>query len=328
MRIVVTGGAGFMGSNLVEYLVNQGHEVVVFDKFTYAANINNLKEVLDKISIRKVDIADKEALMKAFDEVKPERVFHLAAETHVDRSYKYPEVFVRTNVQGTINMLEAARKFDFELIVTSTDEVYGDRWGKPPCDEECKLDPTNPYSASKATADMFINAYFKSYGINVKVVRPSNNYGPRQYPEKLIPRTIFRILNNLPPQIHGTGEQLRDWLYVKDFCEGIVTVAEKGVKGEIYNMPAGNERSVLEVVKTILRIMGKPEDWIEFLPDRPYQDRRYAMKGDKIRSLGWKPKTPFEEGMRKTVKWYLEKGREWWDKQNIEQEIKSAPTHR
>jgi dTDP-glucose 4,6-dehydratase len=310
MRAVVTGGAGFMGSALVRRLLEEGYEVHVVDKFTYAGRPENLKEVMDKIKIHKVDVADFDSFYKTIKEVEPDVIFHLAAESHVDRSFLYPKNFLRTNTEGTFNLLEILRRVEARAVITSTDEVYGDRWGKPPCDEECKLEPSNPYSASKAAADQFVIAYYKTYGIDVSVVRPSNNYGPRQYPEKLIPRTIIRVLSGKPPQVHGSGKQLRDWLYVEDFCEGILTVAKKGKKGEFYNMPAGQERSVLDVVKTILRIMGKPEDWIEFLPDRPSQDMRYAMIGKKIEELGWRPRVKFEEGIKKTIKWYKEN--EWW----------------
>ena len=310
MRVLVTGGAGFMGSTLVRHLLKKGFEVHVLDALTYAGRVENLIEVMEKIAFHLVDLRDFEALYDTLKNVEPDLIFHLAAETHVDRGIKNPYPFLESNVRGTLHLLEVIRRLDLKATFTSTDEVYGDLWGRPPCDEECPLKPSNPYSASKAAADMFTLSYIRTYGVEVNLVRPANNYGPRQYPEKLIPRTILRIMKGKKPLIHGTGKQIRSWLYVEDFAEGITLVGLKGKKGEIYNLPGERELSVLEVVKTILRIMGKDENWVEFTEDRPGQDMRYAMIGEKAKALGWSHKVPFEEGIKRTVEWYL--NNEWW----------------
>jgi len=308
VRVLVTGGAGFIGSNFVRYMLSLGNEVLVYDAFTYAGRLENLP---GDVKVVKGDIADYATLDGVVGEFQPDVVVNFAAETHVDRSIRNPEPFIRTNIYGVYTILEVARKRDFRLIHVSTDEVYGDLEGREPATEDTVLRPSNPYSATKASGDALIMAYWRTYGVKASIVRPSNNYGPYQHPEKLIPRTILRALNNLPVVVHGDGSQRRDWLYVEDNCRAIWTVFERGSPGEIYNIPGFNEKSVLQVVEDILRILGKPRNLIHFTPDRPGQDRRYIMRGDKIMSLGWKPLMSWEEGLRRTIKWYVE-NEDWW----------------
>lgn len=237
----------------------------------------------------------------------------LASGTRVDRSINEPAPFLKTNVVGVFNILEVSRRLEVPLVVhVSTDEIYGDLWGMGPVDEEAPFRPSSPYSASKASGDLLCRSYWRTYGLPVIVVRPSNNYGPYQHPEKLIPKTIIRALHDKPIPVYGGGGQVRDWLYVEDFCEALDTVIRRGVKGEAYNMPGFNERRNLEVVEAILRLMGKPLSLIKHVEDRPGHDRRYAMRGDKILSLGWRPRTPWTTGLERTVKWYIN-NRWWWE---------------
>lgn len=322
MRVLVSGGAGFIGSNFVWYLLGLGHEVLVYDAFTYAGRLENLPST---VRIVRGDIVDRDRLISVVRDFQPDVVINFAAETHVDRSIRDPEPFIRTNVYGIFTLLEVTRRFDLRLIHVSTDEVYGDLEGKEPANEDAPLRPSNPYSATKASGDMLIMAYWRTYGIKVSIVRPSNNYGPRQHPEKLIPKTIIRAVNNLPVIVHGDGSQRRDWLYVEDTCRAIWLVAERGRPGEIYNIPGFNERSVLEVVEKVLELLNKPKSLIRFVGDRPGQDRRYLMRGDKILSLGWRPMVNWEDGLRMTIKWYLEN--EWWWRPLISDEyfVKDTP---
>ena len=315
MRYLITGGAGFMGSNFVRYILNKyGDSVVlVYDKLTYAGRLENLHDVKDYPRFRfiKADICDEKHLVDAVKEFQPDTIVNFAAETHVDRSINEPAPFLKTNVLGIFNILETARRLEIPLVVhISTDEVYGDLWGKEPVDEEAPFKPSSPYSASKASGDLLCQAYWRTYRLPVIIVRPSNNYGPYQYPEKFIPKIIIRALHNKPIPIYGRGDQVRDWLYVEDFAEALDIVINKGSKGETYNIPGFNERKNLEVVKTILKLMNKPLSLIKHVEDRPGHDRRYAMKGNKILALGWKPKTPWVAGLKKTIKWYVEN--EWW----------------
>ena len=315
VRYLITGGAGFMGSNYVRYVARkyEDAEILVYDKLTYAGRVENLKDVLDGSRVRliKGDICDEESLAKVFKNFEPEVIVNFAAETHVDRSINEPAPFLKTNVFGVFNILEAVRRFGAgRLIHISSDEVYGDMWGKEPATEDSPFRPSSPYSASKAAGDHLALSYWRTYGVPVIVARPSNNYGPYQHPEKLIPKTIIRALTGTPIPIYGSGDQVRDWLYVRDFCEAIDTLVNKGVVGEPYNIPGGNERTNLEVVKAILKILGRPETLIKHVEDRPGHDRRYAMRGDKIAALGWRPRTPWGEGLRETVEWYLRN--EWW----------------
>jgi len=308
VRVLVTGGAGFIGSNFVRYMLSLGNEVLVYDAFAYAGRLENIP---NEVKVIKGDIADFNAFSSAVGDFQPDVVVNFAAESHVDRSIKNPEPFMRTNIYGVYTILEAARRLNFRLIHVSTDEVYGDLEGKEPATEETVLKPSNPYSATKASGDALVMAYWRTYGVKASIVRPSNNYGPYQHPEKLIPKTIIRALNDLPVAVHGDGSQRRDWLYVEDNCRAIWTVYERGSPGEAYNIPGFNERSVLQVVEDILRILGKPRSLIRLVPNRPGQDRRYIMRGDRMMNLGWRPSVSWEEGLRRTINWYV-KNEDWW----------------
>lgn len=310
MRIIVTGGAGFMGSNFVRKLVALKHEVLVYDKLTYSGRLENLKDVWGKIVFVQGDICNEELLRYIIKEWGPDLIVNFAAETHVDRSINEPAPFIRTNILGVFSLLEVVRKTDIRLIHISTDEVYGDLEPDFSASEDSILNPSSPYSASKASADLMIKAYYRTYGINVTIVRPSNNYGPYQFPEKFIPKIIIRAVNNKPIPVYGDGSQIRDWLYVEDFCNALLTVIERGSEGEIYNIPGFNEKRNIDVVKDILKLLKKPESLIKFVEDRPGHDRRYSMKGDKIKALGWKPKVTWLEGLKRTINWYL--SNEWW----------------
>lgn len=312
MAILVTGAAGFIGSNFLRYLldVQPMQKIVVLDKLTYAGRMENLKDIKDKIKFIKGDITNEDDVNKALKDV--DSVIHFAAETHVDKSIQDPAVFVKTNVLGTFNMLELSRKHDIKNYVQiSTDEVYGSiKKGK--FSETDILDPSSPYSSSKASGDLVCKSYYKTYGMNIKITRSSNNYGPYQYPEKLIPKTIIKAMNEEKIPIYGTGMNVRDWLNVFDNCGGIYTVFDKGRAGEIYNIGAGEEYTNIEIVKLILKSLDKPESLIEFVPDRPGHDFRYALNISKIKKLGWKPSVTFEDGIKKTVEWYSE-NRWWWE---------------
>ena len=315
MRYLVAGGAGFMGSNFVRYILRRygDAEVLVYDKLTYAGRIENLHDVKDDPRFRfvKADICDEEQLTRVVKEFQPDVIVNFAAETHVDRSINEPAPFIKTNVLGVFSILETARRLEVPLVVhISTDEVYGDLWGREPVDEDAPFRPSSPYSASKAAGDLLCQAYWRTYRVPVIIVRPCNNYGPYQFPEKLVPKTIIRALFNKPIPIYGKGDQVRDWLYVEDFAEALDVIVRKGSKGEAYNVPGLNERRNIEVVETILKLMNKPLTLIKHVEDRPGHDRRYAMKGDKILALGWRPRTPWIEGLRKTIEWYL--NNEWW----------------
>ncbi|MGC9180192.1 MAG: dTDP-glucose 4,6-dehydratase [Vulcanisaeta sp.] len=306
-RILVTGGAGFIGSNFVRFSRYLGNDITVYDAFTYAGRYENLPRDVEVI---KGDITDYDRLKDVVQRIHPEIIVNFAAETHVDRSIVNPEPFIRTNVYGVYTILKIVKEFGTRLIHISTDEVYGDMEGKEPADENTVLRPSNPYAATKAAGDALIMAFHRTYGVDAIIIRPSNNYGPYQYPEKLIPRTVIRALNDIPVVVHGDGSQRRDWLYVEDTCRAVLTIIEKGVSGEVYNVPGFNEKSILQVVEDALRVLNKPKALIRFVSDRPGQDRRYIMKGDKILSLGWRPLVIWEDGLKKTIKWYLEN--EWW----------------
>lgn len=314
-RIMVAGGAGFMGSNFVRYLLRKygDVEVLVYDKLTYAGRLENLHDVMENPRLRfvKGDICDEEQLSKVVKDFQPDIIVNFAALTHVDRSINEPAPFLETNVVGVFYILEVSRRLDVPLVVhISTDEVYGDLWGREPVDEDEAFRPSSPYSASKAAGDLLCQSYWRTYRLPVIIVRPSNNYGPYQHPEKLIPKTIIRALYDMPIPIYGSGDQVRDWLYVEDFCEALDIVMRRGVRGESYNIPGFNEKKNIEVVETILKIMGKPLSLIKHVEDRPGHDRRYAMRGDKILSLGWRPRTPWIRGLEETIKWYI--SNEWW----------------
>jgi len=315
-RVAVLGGAGFMGSRFVEWLVERGYEVLVYDKLTYAGRLENLRSVLDRIEFVRGDVVNVELLSYLFSRWRPEAVVNFAAETHVDRSINDPSPFLRTNVFGVQSVLEAIRGASPEALYVhiSTDEVYGDLWGvEGAADETWPLNPSSPYSASKASGDLLVKAYGRTYGLRYRIVRPCNNYGPRQHPEKLIPRTIVRLLHGLPATIYGDGGQVRDWLYVDDFAEALGTVLEKGGDGEIYNACAEQPATVREIVEKIVRLMGRdPSRDIVYVPGRPGEDRRYAMTCRKIRGLGWSPRVALEEGLRRTIDWYVA-NRWWWE---------------
>ncbi|NLZ48828.1 MAG: dTDP-glucose 4,6-dehydratase [Clostridiales bacterium] len=320
MKILVTGGAGFIGGNFVHYMVNKypEYEIVNLDLLTYAGNLETLKGVENKANYKfyRGDIADREFIMNLFDKERFDIVVNFAAESHVDRSIKDPGIFVRTNVMGTQVLLDASKEYKVKRYhQVSTDEVYGDL----PLDrpdlfftEETPLHTSSPYSSSKASADLFVLAYYRTYGLPVTISRCSNNYGPYHFPEKLIPLMISRALADEKLPVYGKGDNVRDWLHVEDHCFAIDLIIHKGRVGEVYNVGGHNERTNLEVVKTILRELGKPESLIQFVDDRPGHDRRYAIDPTKLETeLGWKPKYNFETGIKQTIQWYLE-NQDWW----------------
>lgn len=320
MKILVTGGAGFIGGNFVHYMVNKYPEdmIVNLDLLTYAGNLETLKPVEDKPNYKFVrgDIADRPFIMELFEKEQFDVVINFAAESHVDRSITDPGIFVQTNVLGTQVLLDASRAYGVKRYhQVSTDEVYGDL----PLDrpdlfftEETPIHTSSPYSSSKASADLFVLAYYRTYGLPVTVSRCSNNYGPYHFPEKLIPLMISRALADEPLPVYGKGENVRDWLYVEDHCAAIDLIVRKGRVGEVYNIGGHNERTNLEVVKTILKALDKPESLIHFVTDRPGHDRRYAIDPTKIENeLGWKPKHNFDTGIQETIRWYLE-NQDWW----------------
>lgn len=311
MKLIVTGGAGFIGSNFVHYLVrkHKDWDVTVVDKLTYAGNLDNLRDINEKIKFVKADICDRKKLEKLAKNT--DCFVNFAAETHVDRSVVEADSFVRTNVLGTYMLLDVLRKSDAEKFVhISTDEVYGSIQ-KGNFKEEDKLNPRNPYAASKGSADLFCNAFFETYGLPIVVTRSTNNYGPYQHPEKFIPKTIIYALSNRPIPVYGTGENVRNWLYVEDNCEAIETVLQKGRKGEIYNVAGTDEITNLQVLRTVLKMLRKSENLVEFVKDRPGHDQRYALNVEKIKNLGWKPKTRFSDGIGKTIEWYRN-SEAWW----------------
>lgn len=321
MKILVTGGAGFIGSNFV-YLMLEKHKdykIVCLDLLTYAGNLSTLEEALKNPNFKfvKGDITDRDFVFNLFDEENFDIVVNFAAESHVDRSIENPDVFLRTNILGTQVLMDACRAHhNTRFHQVSTDEVYGDL----PLDrpdlfftEETNIHTSSPYSASKASADLLVNAYNRTFGLPTTISRCSNNYGPYHFPEKLIPLIISRALNDEKLPVYGTGENVRDWLYVTDHCEAIDRIIHNGKIGEVYNIGGHNERTNLEVVKTILRELGKPESLIAYVKDRAGHDMRYAIDPTKIKNeLGWEPTTTFDEGIKKTVAWYLD-NKSWWE---------------
>jgi dTDP-glucose 4,6-dehydratase len=318
-NILVTGGAGFIGSNFIRYLLQQHptYRAVNFDLLTYAGNLENLAgvDLSPRYFFVKADICDKESVDKIFREDAIDAVVHFAAESHVDRSILGPSVFVQTNVLGTSVLLEAARQSGVERFVhVSTDEVYGSLNAAGKFVETTPLHPNSPYSASKASSDLLALAYFHTFHTPVIVTRCSNNYGPFQFPEKLIPLMIANALNDKPLPVYGDGLNVRDWLYVEDHCSALDTVLHKGKEGEIYNIGGNNEKKNIEIVKLILQELEKPESLITFVQDRLGHDRRYAIDASKIKNeLGWEPTHTFEIGIRETIHWYLSH-KEWWQR--------------
>lgn len=306
MKLLVTGGAGFIGSEFVRQAVKRGYQVAVLDKITYAGDLKRIEELRDKIKFYRADICQRKSIDEIFSVENPQVIVHFAVETHVDRSILSPQAFLRTNVEGTQNLLDASKKYNISKFINIiTDEVYGEiREGK--FTESSPLIPNSPYSVSKAAQDMLGRAYFRTYGLPVITVRPSNNYGPWQYPEKLIPVVIIKALNDEPVPVYGDGSNVREWLYVEDCAEAVLEIVEKGAVGEIYNVGSGIERKNIEVVKAILSLLCKPESLIQFIKDRPGHDYRYSVSTEKIESdIGWQPKTSFEDGLERTVSWYV-----------------------
>jgi dTDP-glucose 4,6-dehydratase len=334
MRLLVTGGAGFIGSAVIRRLLTTtDHSVVNIDCLTYAANLANLDEVLPNASYKfeKVDICDGAALARIFDDFKPTAVMHLAAESHVDRSIDGPAAFIQTNIVGTYNLLDASRRYyqnltvdekaAFRFLHISTDEVYGSLGSEGYFTETTAYAPNSPYSASKASSDLLVRAWHKTFGLPVITTNCSNNYGPYQFPEKLIPVVVIAALEGKPIPVYGAGTNIRDWLYVEDHAAALLTILEKGEVGEVYNIGGHNEIKNIDLVRMICRTMDEllpdsshcpHEKLIGFVTDRPGHDQRYAIDASKIeKDLGWRPQTDVVDGIRKTVAWYLN-NRDWW----------------
>jgi len=318
-KILVTGGAGFIGGNFVKYMVNKYSQYNIYnlDLLTYAGDLSKHRDIEQKTNYNfiKADITDYETINYLFKEEKFDFVVHFAAESHVDRSITDPGIFVQTNVVGTQILLDASKQIGISKFVhVSTDEVYGELDYDPTkfFTEDSPLQPNSPYSASKASSDLLVRAYHETYGLPMNITRCSNNYGPYHFPEKLIPLTISRVLNNQNIPVYGDGKNIRDWLNVHDHCSAIDLVLHEGVNGEVYNIGGHNERTNLEVVKTIINTLGKSEELIEFVTDRQGHDKRYAIDPTKLEQLGWKPKFTFENGIVQTIEWYLN-NKEWWE---------------
>ena len=313
-RILVTGGAGFIGSNFIRYMLERhAYSIINLDALTYCGNLENLRDVEDhpRYTFIRGSITDRELVNRIIQDV--DAVINFAAESHVDRSIQDPEIFIKTNVLGTQTLLEASRREGIErFIQISTDEVYGSA-ETGYFTEETPLAPNSPYSASKAAADLMVRAYHRTYGLPVNITRCSNNYGPYQFPEKLIPLMITNALEDRPLPVYGDGMNVRDWLHVEDHCSAIDLVLHHGREGEVYNIGGNNERRNIDIVRLILRELGKDESLIRFVEDRPGHDRRYAIDATRIRNeLGWKPRYSFREGIRETIKWYI-RNRKWWE---------------
>lgn len=320
MIFVVTGGAGFIGSNYIFYMLKEHPKdrVICLDKLTYAGNLSTLEPVKSNPNFRfvKMDICDREAVYALFEEEKPDVVINFAAESHVDRSIENPEVFLRTNIEGTAVLMDACRRYGIRRYhQVSTDEVYGDL----PLDrpdlfftEETPIHTSSPYSSSKAGADLLVLAYHRTYGLPVTISRCSNNYGPYHFPEKLIPLMVINALHDKPLPVYGEGINVRDWLYVEDHCRAIDLIVRKGTVGEVYNVGGHNEMRNIDIVKLICHQLGKPESLITYVTDRKGHDMRYAIDPTKIHNeLGWLPETKFADGLKKTIQWYLD-NEDWW----------------
>lgn len=315
-KILVTGGCGFIGSNFIRYaLKNSDYEIVNLDKLTYAGNLKNLVDVQNdpRYKFYKGDICNFELVSFIIEKENVDSIINFAAESHVDRSILSSQEFIRTNVTGTNVLLEVTRLYELKkFLQISTDEVYGSLGTEGKFTEETPLSPNSPYSASKASADLLVKAFHHTYGVPALITRCSNNYGPYQFPEKLIPLMIINALNNKPLPVYGDGMNVRDWIYVEDHCEAILKVFEKGRIGEVYNIGAENEKPNIEIVKLILKELGKDESLITYVKDRPGHDRRYAIDATKIKTeLGWKPSHTFETAIKETINWYIE-NQSWW----------------
>jgi dTDP-glucose 4,6-dehydratase len=311
-NLLVTGGLGFIGSNFIRYMLTKHKSIKItnLDKLSTGSNPANLKDFEEdnRYKLVKGDIADQKLIKNLMDET--DAIVNIAAETHVDRSIADPWPFVNSNTVGAVTLFEAAKKQEKRILHVSTDEIYGDII-KGSFKEDDKLKPSSPYSASKAAADLFAQAYHRTYNLDIVTVRCTNNYGPYQFPEKLIPKTIIRLLLNLPVPIYGKGTNIRDWIYVQDFCEAIDIVLNKGKSGEIYNVSAGNELKNIDIVENILKLMDKPRNAVTFVEDRPGHDIRYSLDSSKLRNeLGWSPKHSFQDSLKTTVNWYVDN--EWW----------------
>ena len=320
MTILVTGGAGFIGSNFIFHMLKKypDYRIVCLDKLTYAGNLSTLSSVLEEPNFRfvKLDICDREGVFRLFEEERPDIVVNFAAESHVDRSIEDPGIFLQTNILGTATLMDACRKFGIRRYhQVSTDEVYGDLPLERPdlfFTEETPLHASSPYSASKASADLLVLAYHRTYSLPVTISRCSNNYGPYHFPEKLIPLMIINALDEKPLPVYGTGENVRDWLYVEDHCKAIDLIIHKGREGKVYNVGGHNERKNIDIVRLICRALGKSESLITYVADRKGHDMRYAIDPTKIHNeLGWLPETKFEDGIQKTIQWYLN-NKSWW----------------
>jgi len=315
MKLLVTGGLGFIGSNFIRYMLSEhpDTEIVNLDKIGLGANPENLKDMekIERYQFIKGDISNPQVIIGLVKKI--DVLANFAAETHVDRSIVDPAPFLRSNTLGTFTLLEAIRKFNenVKYIQISTDEIYGEILKGSFCELD-RLNPSNPYSATKASADMLCLAYHRTYGLNVNITRCTNNFGPYQFPEKLIPKTIIRAAKDLPIPLYGTGRNVRDWIYVLDHCDAVSLVLSKGKLGEIYNISSGDEVPNIKIVKEILDLLYKSEDLITFVEDRPGHDFRYSLDSSKIRSeLGWKPRYTFSSALKETVKWYVE-NESWW----------------
>ncbi len=321
MKIIVTGGAGFIGGNFVHYMLNKHKDymIICLDSLTYAGNMETLEPVMGNPNFKfiKGNISDREFIFSLFETEKPDIIVNFAAESHVDRSIEDPSIFLQTNIIGTGVLLDACRNYGIQRYhQVSTDEVYGDL----PLDrtdlfftEETPIHTSSPYSSSKASADLLVQAYYRTYRVPATISRCSNNYGPYHFPEKLIPLMIVNALHDKKLPVYGKGENVRDWLYVEDHCSAIDMIIHDGRVGEVYNIGGHNEKTNLEVVNTIINQLGKSEELIQYVTDRPGHDMRYAIDPTKIKNeLGWEPTTSFDEGIKKTIKWYLD-NKEWWE---------------
>jgi len=303
-KLLVTGGAGFIGSEFVRQGIRRGYKIVVVDKLTYAGDLVRLSSTKGKYAFYKTDICDAKKIQDIFSKERPEAIVHFAAETHVDRSILKSSSFIETNIRGTQILLDESRKYNIsKFIQISTDEVYGDIKKGKFC-ESSPLNPSSPYSASKAAADCLVGAYVRTYGFPAVILRPSNNYGPWQYPEKFIPVAVFKALNDQKIPLYAKGLNKREWLHVSDCVQAVFLALNKAKPGQVYNIGSGIEKKNIEVAKTILKVLGKPEKLIQFVKDRPGHDYRYALDCSKINRLGWRSKVKFKEGIEKAIDWY------------------------